>query len=104
MEKQVADEKLAVVVIIPAGYSQAALSGTLRQAQGGIPIRLTVFVDASTASGTAIESDILTSVNRLTNAVRTAQIVSQASGNPATFDSALTQALGAWQNPPIRIA
>ena len=104
LEKQVADGKLSAAVVIPAGYSQAALSETLRQVQGEAPIRLTVIVDASTAFGTTVESDILTSANRLTNAVRTAQIVSQASGNPAAFDSALTQTLEAWQNPPIRVA
>lgn len=112
LEKQVADEKLAAAVVIPAGYSQAALSETLRQpfdfaqgsAQGETSIRPTVIVDASTAFGTTVESDILTSANRLMNAVRTAQIVSQASGNPAAFDSALTQTLEAWQDPPIRVA
>lgn len=103
LEKQVADGKLSAAVVIPAGYSQAALSETLRQAQGETPIRPTVIVDASTAFGTTVESDILTSANRLMNAVHTARIVSQASGNPAAFDSALTQALEAWQDPPIRV-
>jgi ABC-type multidrug transport system permease subunit len=51
-----------------------------------------------------IQNDALTAVNRLMNAVRTAQIVASVSGDPSVFDSAVTDTLAAWQDPPIRVA
>jgi len=96
LQQQVADKDLAAAVLIPASYSDAALSK--------IPIQLTVILDASTVSGTAIQGDILAATNRLMDAIRTAQIVSEVSGDPSVFDSALSETLAAWQNPPIRVA
>lgn len=96
LEKQVADEDLAAAILIPAGYSDAALSGT--------PVQLSIIVDASTLSGMTIQSDILAAVNRLMNAIRIAQIVSNVSGDPSVFNSAVTETLTSWQNPPIRVA
>jgi len=96
LEQQVADADLAAAILIPAGYSAAALSGSY--------IQLTVIVDASTLSGMTVQGDILMAVNRLMNAVRTAQIISNVSGDPSVFDSAVSETLAAWQNPPIRVA
>jgi len=96
LEKQVADEDLAAAILIPAGYSDAALSGT--------PVQLSIIVDASTLSGMTIQSDILAAVNRLMNAIRIAQIVSNVSGDPSVFNSAVTETLTSWKNPPIRVA
>jgi len=96
LEKQIADKDLAAAILIPAGYGDAALSEN--------PVKLTIIIDASTLSGMTVQSDILMAVNRLMNAVRTAQIVSNVSGDLSVFDAAVTETLAAWQNPPIRVA
>lgn len=103
IEQQVAGGDLAAAVIIPAGYGQAALAGTLRQAQGGAPVALTIFIDPSSMAGTAIQGDLLAAVNRLMNAVRTAQVVTAVSGEAAAFAPALEEALAAWETPPVRV-
>ena len=96
LEKQVADKDLAAALLIPQGYSGAALSG--------VPLQLTVIVDSSTLSGMTIQNDALAAVNRLLDAVRTAQIVSDVSGDPSVFASSVTKTLAAWQDPPVRVA
>jgi ABC-2 type transport system permease protein len=95
-EKQVVEKDLAAAIFIPAGYGDAALSGA--------PAKLAILVDASSLSGMTIQNDALTAVSRLMNAVRTAQIVSDVSGDPSIFDSAVTETLAAWKDPPIRVA
>jgi len=96
LDKLVADEKLAAAVIIPSGYSQSVLKGT--------PLKVNFIADPSQASTTSIQGEVLIASNRLLSAVRTAGIVAKVSNNPASFDSALSRALAAWQNPPIQVA
>ncbi|MFH1524386.1 MAG: ABC transporter permease [Chloroflexota bacterium] len=95
LDKLVAEEDLAAAIIVPAGYSQSVLDGT--------PLKLSVIADPSATATATIQGDIQASANRLLSAVRTAQIVVQTTNNPAAFDSALSDALAAWQNPPIQM-
>jgi ABC-2 type transport system permease protein len=95
LNQLVSDEKLAAALIIPAGYSQSVQDGTL--------LKLIFIADPSKPAASTIESDILAAANRLTSAVRTAHIVARTTGDPSTFDSALDEALAAWQNPPIQM-
>jgi len=96
IEQQVAEGDLAALVIIPAGYSQAALAGT--------PIGLTLILDGNSAAGLAVQGDILGSASRLMDAVRTARIVLETTGAGGTFDTLLAETLAAWEQPPIRVA
>src|SRR3990172_5429437 len=95
LEKLVADEKLAAAVVIPAGYGEATLAGA--------PTRLILFADASTAAGRSVQNEVLTAVNRLASAVRTATIVAQVAGDPALFDRAFQTAVAAWEHPPVTV-
>ncbi len=84
--------KLAGILIIPAGYTDLLLSGNLPQ--------LILVADPSQASGSTIQSDLLSIENRLVAAVQTARIVA---GGSSAFNPAFEQAMNAWENPPIRI-
>ncbi len=88
--------KLAAAFVIPSGYSQSVLDDH--------PVKIGFYTDPSQASTATVESELLAAYNRLSSGVRTANIAVKITGNPATFDTALAQALAAWQNPPIRVA
>jgi ABC-2 type transport system permease protein len=88
--------KLAGALVIPSGYSQSVRSGS--------PLKLAFYADPSQASTASLESELLVVSNRLASAVRTASITAGITKNPAAFDPALSQALAAWQNPPIRVS
>ena len=92
----VGSNKLAAAVVIPSGYSQSVRSGT--------PLKLGFYADPSQASTATVESEVLVASNRLTSAVRTANITARTMNAAAAFDPALAQALAAWQNPPITVA
>jgi ABC-2 type transport system permease protein len=94
LDKLVADEQLAAAIVIPAGYGQSILDGS--------PLKLTVIADPSRVATSSIQNEILVAVQRLTNAVRIAQIAARSAGSSA-FDPALAAALAAWENPPIRL-
>jgi ABC-2 type transport system permease protein len=91
-EKSLSKGDLAGILIIPAGYSPALLTGSLR--------RLTLEANTTQTAGTTVQSEALAAANRLTSAVQTARIVGQTS---SAFTPAFEQALTAWDNPPIRI-
>lgn len=94
LEKLVANEELAAAVLIPGGYSRAALEGK--------PEKLLLIADASSASGASVKSEVLAAAGRLMSSVlaaETAGIIVEG----ASFDSAFEEALAAWQQPPIRI-
>jgi ABC-2 type transport system permease protein len=95
LDKLVADEKLAAAVVFPAGYGQSILDGN--------PLKLTVIADSSKPATSTVQSEILAAGERLTSAVRIAQITAQTAKDPSAFDPALAAALAAWQNPPIRL-
>jgi ABC-2 type transport system permease protein len=88
--------KLAGALVIPSGYSQSVRSGS--------PLKLGFYADPSQASTASLESELLVASNRLASAVRTANIAASLTKNPSAFDPALSQALAAWQNPPIRVS
>jgi ABC-2 type transport system permease protein len=96
LDQLVADEKLAAALVVPAGYSQSVQDGT--------PLKLTFIADPSKPAASTIQGDTLAATDRIMSAVRTAHIVAQTTGDPSTFDSALDEALAAWQNPPIQMA
>jgi ABC-2 type transport system permease protein len=96
LEQQVADGDLAAAVIVPAGYGEAALAGT--------PASLTLITDPTSLTGMTIQAEISAAANRLMDAVRTAGIAAEISGDPADFEPALAGTLAAWQDPPVRIA
>lgn len=96
LETLVSNGKLAAALVVPSGYSQSVRSAS--------PIKLGFYADPSQASTATIESELLVASNRLSSAVRTANISEKISGDPSAFDPALAQALAAWQNPPIRIS
>lgn len=88
--------KLAAALVIPAGYNQSL--------RDGIPLKLGLYADQSQSSTATVESELLVVSNRLASAVRTANIIVKINNNMAAFDPALTAALTAWQNPPIRVS
>jgi ABC-2 type transport system permease protein len=88
--------KLAAAIAIPVGYSQSLRDGT--------PLKLGFYADQSQSSTATVESELLVVSNRLASAVRTANITAKIRNDPASFDPALTAALTAWQNPPIRVS
>jgi len=95
LEAQVTEEKIAAAVIIPKGYSQAML--------GGKQSRLFLIADTSTTTGTTIQSDVISKVIRLENAVRTAVVLEEVAGDQAPFDYSFDQALARWDKPPIQV-
>ena len=91
-EKLLTKGNLAGILIIPTGYTDALLTGSLPP--------LSLEANITQTAGTTIQSEILAAANRLTSAVQTALIVGQTS---SAFGPAFEQALSAWDNPPIRI-
>ncbi len=96
LEGLVSSGKLAAALVVPSGYGQSM--------QNGNPLKLGFYADPAEVSTPSVESEVLVVTNRLASATRTAAIAEKISGNPASYDSALTDALAAWQNPPIQIS
>jgi len=91
-EKSLSKGDLAGILIIPAGYTNTLLTGSLP--------RLTLEADITLTTGTTVQGEVLAAASRLTSAVSTANIVGQTA---SAFTPAFEQALTAWNNPPIRI-
>ena len=99
LEEQVRSQKLAAVVIMPAGYSQSAMDGKTPQ--------LTVIVDRNTPAGQIADRSIQLVTTRLLGAVRAASLSAEA--QPAAFESdatrqafllnAVDSAITAWLQP-----
>jgi ABC-2 type transport system permease protein len=89
----VADGDLAAALIVPAGYGEAALTGKL--------LKLTIVADPADPAGNTAKGEISLAVNRLVSAVQAASVI--AGGDDATFEAALSDALAAWQDPPVRL-
>ena len=96
LEKLVGNGKLSAAVIVPAGYGQAAKSGS--------PIKLTILNNPSNTSSQTIQAEIQAAVNRLMNSVQTAGMIANNAGSAASFDGSLDIALAAWQNPPVQVS
>jgi ABC-2 type transport system permease protein len=95
LDQSVADGTLAAAVVVPAGFG--------RSVKDGAPIRLTFITDPSQASMETVRGELLVFEQRLIGAARIARIAADAVGDPSIYDSALADALEAWQSPPIRI-
>jgi ABC-2 type transport system permease protein len=89
LEKRVADKALAAALIIPAGYGQSLTTAA--------PLKLIVFADTAENAGLSAQTEILTASSRLARAVKAADTVAPGS------QPALSEALAAWQNPPVRL-
>jgi ABC-2 type transport system permease protein len=92
----VGSNKLAAAIVVPTGYSQSV--------QDGSPLKLGFYADPTKTSTSTVQSELLVASNRLASAVRTATIAVKMTGQPSAFDPTLSEALAAWQNPPIKIA
>lgn len=103
LQQQVLDEELAAAIIIPAGFETALL------AHDNVPVQVVAFGQ----TGFTVEGEVQTAVARLMSALQTADIsvetavvhglLPTAADKQAHFDKAFTDALAAWENPPIRI-
>jgi ABC-2 type transport system permease protein len=88
--------KLAAAIVIPSGYSQGLRDGN--------PFKLGFHADPAQPSTLTVESEVMVASQRLSSAVRTANITAKTTNDPSTFDPALEAALAAWQNPPIQVS
>lgn len=95
LELLVAGENLAAALILPDRYGKNLLSGK--------DARLIVIADTNTTTWTTIEAEILTSINRLDSAIRTAIIAEEIAGDRIPFEYTFEQSLDAWEEPPIAI-
>jgi len=95
LETLVATGKQAAAIIVPQGYSHAMLRGEAA--------RLVLIGDMGTSVGRSIESEALTAVLHVLNAVNTALVMEQVAGARMPFDFTFSQALSAWKSPPIRV-
>ncbi len=98
-EDQLADNKLAGIIVIPSGYSQSMQANST---QGKELPRLLLQVDNTTSGGISIQNEVLTAARRLAQACWTAQTARQ-TNRAIDFETALDQSLLAWQKPPIAI-
>ena len=103
-QKQVADEDLAAVVVIPAGYNQQALSLT----DGRAPVS-NLIVDPNSSAGQAAQSGLQAAFMRLLGGVEAARLTAQAyEGQGRTADQTfltetLARAIEAWDDPPLTV-
>jgi len=105
LDRQVRDEDLAAVVIVPEGYSERLLAGEL------VPLEGVLLEDS--AAGQTAQGELQAAVNRLVGAVQAAQLSAEMyeqeagfAGDAARqsyFDAALDRALTAWEDPPLRV-
>lgn len=105
LETQVNDGELAAAVVIPAGYSAEIFNGEI------IPV--TVFANPANSSGLTAQGEVGAAVNRLANAVQTAQIstatavahgqLTDETARQDYHDDALATAVAAWSDPPVQV-
>lgn len=91
----VAEEELAAALIVPQDYSSAILHGDTA--------RLVLVGDSGGATGTTIQSEIISATNRLHGAALTALVLEQLAGDQAPFDYAFREWLSGWETPPIEV-
>jgi ABC-2 type transport system permease protein len=102
----VRDEKLAAVVIVPAGFTEQALAGE--------DPRLTIIVDPNTPAGRTAGHAAQAAVTRLMGAVEAAQLSAETfeanrpfedqAARRAYLDEAMALASTAWSQPPLTVA
>jgi ABC-2 type transport system permease protein len=104
-EAQVADEELAAVIQVPAGYSDQILSQTSSVAAS----KPVVIVDTGSSGGQAAQSGLQAAFVRLLGAVQAANLTSQAyeeqggTADQAFWTESLTRAIQAWDDPPLTV-
>jgi len=105
-EKQVRDEDLAAVVIVPDGYGDKLLAGQA--------VQLVVIVDEGKTAGLTAQGEIQAAALRLAGAAETARLSAQAYEAQTPFPDeaarqqflaeAIDRAIQAWQEPPLTVA
>jgi ABC-2 type transport system permease protein len=102
--KQMGDDDLAGIIIVPEGYTTGLTSGDL--------VKIKVIVDPEGAAATTIKDSVLVAANRLSSIMLAARLSVEAyeaqtsfadeSARQAYFDDAIKKALLAWEDPPIQ--
>jgi ABC-2 type transport system permease protein len=102
--KQMADNDLAGIIVVPQGYSAGLDSGDL--------LHIKIIVDPESVSATTVKDGVLVAANRLSSVVLAARLSVDAyegqntftdeNARQAYFDNAIEKALLAWENPPIQ--
>lgn len=105
LEKRVAEDELAALIIVPAGYSESTLSDR--------GMKLTTILKEQTSAGAAAQNGVQAAVNRLTHAVDAARFstMMREQQNPfeseadrgAYFGGALGSAVASWDNLPFTL-
>ncbi len=106
LKTQVEEGDLAAVIIVPEGYSAAALAGNA--------LALDVIINTESGAGTTAQWAIQTTVSRLNSALTAAQFSTQAradiepfagaAAEQTYFAASLNEAVFAWENPPVTLA
>lgn len=93
LQTQVDHDDLAAAVIVPPEFGHGMREGR--------PERITLIADTGTTAGIGIESEVLTALVHLDNALRISAALEDAAGAP--FDYTYRQTLEAWHDPPVKI-
>ncbi len=94
-EKQVSENELAAVVVIPGGYSQAMNTPA--------PLPLEVIAQTHTNTGATAQNSIQAVVNRLVSASAAAEFSVWLQADSTRFDQAFDSALAAWDDPAFTL-
>jgi ABC-2 type transport system permease protein len=102
--KQMGDDDLAGIIIVPEGYTAGLTSGDL--------VKIKVIINPEGVTATTIKDSVLVAANRLTSILLAARLSVEAyeaqasfadeSARQAYFDAAIVKALLAWEDPPIQ--
>jgi len=103
LEEAVADQELAGVVIVPAGYDQALRAGEA--------LPLTLVADLANNAGSTVQGEVEAAALKVASAAETARVATEtrvaAQGGASTGDSffaeTLEEALAAWEAPPLAV-
>jgi ABC-2 type transport system permease protein len=113
LDEKVRDGDWAAAVVVPAGYSQALLSGQ--------PVRLSVIADPGSTGGLTAQTEIQAAANRLAGSAEAAQLAAQMlDGQARLFPGTVTgltseaarqeflaavleQALDEWKQPSLTV-
>jgi len=102
LREQVRSQKVAAVIIVPAGFSEGTLDGENPQ--------LTLLVDRDTPAGQTVDRSIQLATTRLLGAVQAANLSAEAYGNfpggaekRAFILDSLSLAVRAWGQPRLTI-
>jgi ABC-2 type transport system permease protein len=105
LARAVSDGELAAALVVPATYSDRALSGTT--------LPLTLIVDAATPAGFTVQGEAEAAATRLAGALQIARISTETAADHTPFvdgaarqaysDEALSRAVAAWEAPPVQV-